>query len=162
MFLVALAGADDAGALTLAWTFDIQNAFVALFALVRFRASSIGRERRLFGTLMIYALAYMAVAGFYNHFVDDGMFGVLASPLIGLPFLLLAALALRGPGSALAPAGGRMFERVVVAGSPLILPCALLIVSAALVPHMRGRCAPEVAHPRVALDVGHRPPLVVS
>lgn len=133
---VALAGADDAGALMLAWTFDIQNAFIALFALVRFRASSIGRERRLFGALTAYAVVYMAVAGFYNHFVDEGTLGVLASPLIGIPFLLLAALALRGGGLPSVPPAGRMFERVVVAGSPLILPCALLIVSASLVPRM--------------------------
>lgn len=133
---VALAGADDAGALTLAWTFDIQNAFIALFALVRFRASSNERERRLFGALTGYTLVYMAVAGFYNHFVDDGFYGVLASPLVGVPFVLLAVLALRGGGRASVPQSGRMFERVVVAGCPLILPTALLIVSAALVPHM--------------------------
>jgi diguanylate cyclase (GGDEF)-like protein len=133
---VALAGADDAGALTLAWTFDIQNAFIALFALVRFRASSIERERQFFAVLTAYALVYMAVAAFYNHLIDDGAYGVLASPLVGMPFLLLAALALRGIRSVKVPRGGRMFERVVVAGSPLILPVALLIVSAALVPRM--------------------------
>ncbi|WP_343519916.1 GGDEF domain-containing protein [Sphingomonas sp.] len=133
---VALAGADDAGALTLAWTFDIQNIFIALFALVRFRASSNGRERRLFGALTAYAVVYMAVAAFYNHLVDDGAIGVLASPLVAIPFLVLAALVLRSGGSASVPRAGRMFERVVVAGSPLILPTALLIVSASLVPHM--------------------------
>ncbi|MCW4460643.1 GGDEF domain-containing protein [Sphingomonas sp. BT-65] len=133
---VALAGADEAGAMTLAWTFDIQNAFIAVFALVRFRASSIERERLLFGILTAYALVYMAVAGFYNHFVDDGTLGVLASPLVGMPFVLLAALALRDIRLASVPRRGRMFERVVVTGSPLILPIALLIVSAALVPRM--------------------------
>jgi hypothetical protein len=91
---VGLAGADDAGALTLAWTFDIQNAFIAVFALIRFGASSIERERRLFAALTAYALAYMGVAAFYNHFIDDVAYGVLASPMIGVPFLLLAALAL--------------------------------------------------------------------
>lgn len=133
---VGLAGADDVGALTLAWTFDIQNLFIAAFALVRFRASSIEAERRLFAALTAYALVYMAVAGFYNHLVEEEVYGVLASPLVGMPFLLLAGLALRDIRLASVPQAGRMFERVVLAGSPLILPIALLIVSAALVPRM--------------------------
>lgn len=134
---VTLAGTDDAGALTLSVMFDIQNLFIAAFALVRFRASSIERERQLFGALTAFAWVYMAAAAYYNHLIDENGTAPV-SVAVGVPFVLLSVLALLGRKPAAPPPAGRVFERVVTAGSPLILPVSLLIVSAALVPRMPG------------------------
>lgn len=133
---VPLAGTqEDGGLLTLSAMFDIQNIFIAALAFVRFRASAIDRERQLFGTLAVFAGVYMLAAGYYNHFVDDGPGIAPVSLIVGLPFILLAVLALRAGDPSPAPPAGRIFERVVTAGSPLILPVSLLIVAAALVPY---------------------------
>lgn len=132
---VSLAGADDTGALMLTLTFDLQNVFIAVFATVRFSASSIDRERQLFGALTAFAWVYMATAGFYNHFLGENG-SPFVSVAVGLPFMLLSAITLRNRAPAIMPPAGRMFERVVIAGSPLILPISLLVVAAALVPRM--------------------------
>ncbi len=126
---------DTADELTLALMFDIQNAFIAIFALFRYRASATEREYRLFGTLAAFAWAYMLAAGYYNHFWDQRI-GALVSVVVGIPFILLAVLALRGPAGSPAIDANATLARVARTGSPLILPLSLLIVSAALVPVM--------------------------
>lgn len=137
---VQLSGVDDAaGERALSMMFDIQNAFIAIFALIRYRASTIDRERRLFGALTAFAWVYLLAAGYYNHFADDST-ARLVSLVVGLPFILLAVLALRRPVASIVLPEGGMFARVVHTGSPLILPVSLLILSAALVPDM-----PELA-----------------
>lgn len=134
---VQLSGVDDAaGERALSMMFDIQNAFIAVFAAIRYRASTIDRERQLFGALTGFAWAYLLAAGYYNHFVDND--APLVSLIVGLPFILLAVLALRRPVASVALPEGGMFARVVHTGSPLILPASLLILSAALVPDMPG------------------------
>jgi diguanylate cyclase (GGDEF)-like protein len=133
---VQLSGVSDAaGEMTLALMFDIQNIFIALFALVRFRGSTNEQERRFFGALAAFACAYMLGAAYYNHFIGDQA-GALVSVIVGAPFVLLATLALRSPRVAREPPKNGMFARVVHTGSPLILPASLLILSAALVPRM--------------------------
>lgn len=137
---VQLSGVNDsAGEEALSVMFDIQNGFIAIFALIRFRASTIDRDRRLFGTLAAFAWAYMLAAGYYNHLADNGA-ATIVSLVVGLPFILLAVLALRLPVASVTLPEAGMFARVVHTGSPLILPISLLILSAALLPEM-----PELA-----------------
>lgn len=124
---------DEVGAATLSMMFDIQNVFIALFALVRYRASANEHERRLFGTLTAFSWVYAAAAGYYNHFVEASL-GALVSLIVGAPFILLAVLALRRPPPPRALPGIGTYVRVVHAGSPLILPLSLLVLSAALIP----------------------------
>ncbi len=132
---VPLAGTqEDTGLFSLALMFDLQNIFIAIFALIRYRASSIERERQLFGILTAFGFAYMFAAGCYNHLVDGASGIAPVSLMVALPFMLLAVLALRANDPARAPPAGRIFERVVMTASPLTLPVSLLAVSAALVP----------------------------
>lgn len=133
---VQLSGVSDtAGEVTLSLMFDIQNIFIALFALIRYRASTNEQEQRFFGALTAFAGAYMLGAAYYNHFVEEQA-GALVSLIVGAPFILLAVLALRRPARTRALPKRGMFARIVHTGSPLILPVSLLILSAALVPSM--------------------------
>jgi len=129
-----MADADPAGVVGLRLMFDIENLFVALFAFVRFRAATDAAKGAFFRSLAIYAFVYLATAAFINHFHSDTYYGLWPDLVIGMPFMLLAALALDEPqwnGVLRDPASG--FVRVVRAGGPLMLPLTLLIVSATLV-----------------------------
>lgn len=126
---------DEAGARALAMMFDIQNVFIAVFALFRYRASAVEVERRLFGVLAAFSGVYLLAAASYNHLVDESS-STLVSVGVGLPFILLTVLALSRLDVAPTPFGNPMLVRVARTGSPLILPLSLLIVSAALVPQM--------------------------
>jgi len=131
--------APDAGAEGMArlrLMFDMENAFIALFALARFRASNDGSRRAFFGSLTAFAFTYLAVAFFINHFQSEVDYGGASDLLIPLPFLLLATIALRDRQAGHGPAWRRpspAFERLVRAGSPLMLPATLLVVSGVLV-----------------------------
>lgn len=126
---------DEAGAQALAMMFDIQNAFIAVFALFRYRASMVEVERRLFGVLTAFSWTYLSAAAAYNHLIDESS-STLVSVGVGLPFILLAVLALSRLDVSPATPGNPMLARVARTGSPLILPLSLLIISAALVPSM--------------------------
>ncbi len=132
--------ASAEGVLNLRLMFDIQNLFVLLFALVRHRASTDPQRRALFGTLALFAGAYLLVAGYINHFQMEADFGQLPDVLIGLPFLLLAWLALRPAPSSLERrrASSPRFSLLVHAGSPLMLPLTLLAVSGPLISRAPG------------------------
>lgn len=133
---VQLSGvSDQAGESALAMMFDIQNLFVAIFALFRYRASAAEVERRLFGVLATFSWAYLLAAAAYNHLIDETS-STLVSVGVGLPFILLAVLSLSRLDGSPVPPGNAMLARVARTGSPLILPLSLLIVSAALVPKM--------------------------
>jgi diguanylate cyclase (GGDEF)-like protein len=133
---VQLSGvSDEAGARALAMMFDIQNVFIAVFALFRYRTSMVEVERRLFGVLAAFATAYLLAAASYNHLVDDSS-STLVSVGVALPFILLSVLALSRLEVSPASPGNPMLMRVARTGSPLILPLSLLIVSAAMVPVM--------------------------
>lgn len=118
--------------------FDIENAFIALFALTRFYASSNGSRRAFFSSLTVFAFAYLLVASYINHSDQTVGFGVMTDVIIGIPFILLFLAALRSgklgqgrPWTRPLPA----LERIVRAGSPLMLPAMLLVVSGLLVTH---------------------------
>ncbi|WP_232475876.1 GGDEF domain-containing protein [Flavisphingomonas formosensis] len=129
-----IADASDEGVLSLRLMFDIENAFILLFALARWHASPDAESRRFFATLVLYGAPYMATAFYINHYQMEVDYGGTMDLLIDLPFLLLAAIVLRGvPAAAQAPAVPQRLERAVRAGSPLMLPAMLMMVSSLLV-----------------------------
>lgn len=121
--------ADDAALAHLRWMFDIENLFIALFAGLRFSASDGRDERSFFGHLLAFAVVYAAVAGYVNHVEHDTPYGAPADLLIPLPFLLFATLAFADV-SFPAARTSRAWRRIVQAGSPLLLPVSLIVVSA--------------------------------
>lgn len=136
----SLAGTDEHGFLKLRLMFDVENGFVAVFALIRFIASRDGSRRAFFGSLTLFAAVYLTTAIYINHFQSETEFGAASDLLIGVPFLLLAVLALRrgAPRTGGEPGWRRPspeLARVVRAGSPLMLPVTLLAVSGLLVIH---------------------------
>lgn len=116
--------------------FDIQNLCIAVFAVVRWLAGDVPERRSFFRALALYALVYLAVAFYINHYTAEQSFGAYNDLLIDLPFLLLAVLALRqapAPGFVLHP----RLSRLVQAGGPIILPLLLLVVGTLVVDHAR-------------------------
>jgi diguanylate cyclase (GGDEF)-like protein len=129
-------GTDDEGFLKLRLMFDIENVFIALFAMVRWRTAREPAEQTFFRALTLYSVLYLAVAAYINHLQADAEYGGPADVLIPLPFLLLAGLALLARDRAGTHVGGRAsdaFVRVATAGSPIMLSTAVLTVSASLV-----------------------------
>lgn len=126
---------DDAGGQgvdSLRTMFDIENLFIAVFALVRLLSSEDGRRRAFFRALARFAWVYLLVAAYINHVADEASYVGASDLLIDLPFLLLAVIALRR-GREVAVATPRRLALAVRAGSPLILPAALLVVAAMMV-----------------------------
>lgn len=131
-----LLGTPDENVPGLRRMFDIGNAFILGFALLRWQASPTPAQRTLFGTLALYAGVYLAVAAYINHVEpSDADYGNISDTLIGAPFLLLAVAAGRKPppparpAAQAAPAAPAARVRLVQAASPLVLPIALLLVS---------------------------------
>ncbi|HCT25634.1 MAG TPA: GGDEF domain-containing protein, partial [Stenotrophomonas sp.] len=116
--------------------FDIQNLCIAGFAVVRWLAGDIPERRSFFRVLALYALAYLMVAFYINHYTSGDAFGAYNDLLIDLPFLLLAVLALsQAPAPVFVP-HPRM-ARTVQAAGPMILPLLLLVVGTLVVDHAR-------------------------
>jgi diguanylate cyclase (GGDEF)-like protein len=116
--------------------FDIQNLCIAGFAVVRWLAGDVPERRSFFRALALFALLYLLVAYYINHYTAEQSFGAYNDTLIDLPFLLLAVLALRqapAPGFSLHP----RLSRLVQAGGPIILPLLLLVVGTLVVDHAR-------------------------
>lgn len=133
-----MSDAPEQGVNSLRLMFDIENLFIAAFALVRYLASEDASRRIFFRALAAFAWVYMGVAAYINHVATEANYGGLVDLVIDLPFLLLACLALRR-GDAVAMEAPRRLALAVRAGSPLILPAALLVVSALMVrshPHL--------------------------
>ena len=133
-----MSDAPEQGINSLRLMFDIENLFIAAFALVRYLASEDASRRIFFRALAAFAWVYMGVAAYINHVATEASYGGLADLIIDLPFLLLACLALRRD-DAVAMDTRRRLALAVRAGSPLILPAALLVVSALMVeahPHL--------------------------
>ncbi|WP_103099096.1 GGDEF domain-containing protein [Novosphingobium guangzhouense] len=129
-----IAGASVEGAANLARMFDIENIFIALFALVRLMSCRDPGEREFFASLSIYAMLYMLTAAFINHTQEDTDFGGPVDLLIDLPFLFLALMASHWHQSQRSPTEVPLrLERVIQAVSPLMLPATLLAVSAGLI-----------------------------
>lgn len=130
------ASAGDAGMDNLRMMFDIQNVCIAGFALLRWASTDLPDRRAFFRVLAIYALTYLAAAGYINHVAEYSPFGRYADLVIDLPFLLLAVLALRARESVPARARPRL-RHAVQAGGPMILPLLLLVIATLVVDHAR-------------------------
>ena len=116
--------------------FDIQNLCIAGFAVVRWLAGDVPERRSFFRALALYALAYLLVAYYINHYTSEDSFGAYNDLLIDLPFLLLALLALsRAPLQGAVP--HPRLARTVQAAGPMILPLLLLVVGTLVVDHAR-------------------------
>jgi diguanylate cyclase (GGDEF)-like protein len=128
-----MAGADPSGEASLRLMFDIENLFIALFALVRFGVSRGRSDRDFFAALALFACLYLASAAYINHVQVNSDYGGFVDLVIDLPFLALMMVAMRGgrPGGDLR-ARPSPFERIVLAISPLMLPAMLLAVAAVL------------------------------
>lgn len=122
----------QAGLAPLRLMFDIENSFIAVFALIRCIASEDAGRRAFFRALALYAWVYLLMAAYINHYETYGSFGRLQDLVIDLPFLLLLMLALR-PQPRLRARVWRRLALVVRVGGPLILPLSLLVVSSLLV-----------------------------
>ncbi|SEL53379.1 diguanylate cyclase (GGDEF) domain-containing protein [Pseudoxanthomonas sp. GM95] len=126
---MSTASQNDLGKLVL--MLDIENSFIALFSLVRWLASRTASRRGFYRCQTVFAWTYLAVAAYINHAEPaDAGFGGMTDLLIDLPFLLLAALALRAPTTAPPARVSPRLSLVVQAGSPLLLPMSLLVMSA--------------------------------
>jgi len=129
-----LTGTAAAGTVNLRLMFDIENLFVGAFALIRFATSGTARQRTFFGVLTLFAFAYMASAGYINHFQSDADYGGMTDLVIDAPFLLLAILALsRLPMRETWLATSQKANNLVRSASPLMLAISLLVVSASLI-----------------------------
>ncbi|UQA69857.1 GGDEF domain-containing protein [Stenotrophomonas maltophilia] len=116
--------------------FDIQNLCIAGFAVVRWPAVDVPERRSFFRALALYALAYLLVAYYINHYTSEDSFGAYNDLLIDLPFLLLALLALSHTPLPAALPHPRL-ARTVQAAGPMILPLLLLVVGTLVVDHAR-------------------------
>lgn len=132
--LIAAAATPQKTLQALQIMFDIENLYIALFAIIRFSARNRGRAE-FFRAIAVYAVVYLFSAAYINHFEAEGTYGRWPDLLIDLPFVLLAWHALGaeyrlGLGEAPnAPARAR----IVRAGGPLLIPASLLTVSVLLV-----------------------------
>ncbi|WP_440222269.1 diguanylate cyclase [Dokdonella sp. MW10] len=114
--------------------YDVGNAFILGLAFIRWLAGAGSPQRVLFGSLAIYASIYFAVAFYVNHVESIGPgYGVFSDLAIDFPFLVLALIASRR-GRPHAEIALRRVDKVVQLASPLVLPLALLLASAHLMP----------------------------
>lgn len=113
--------------------FDIENLFIAVFAIIRFLVRT--RQRApFFRAMTVYAVLYLFCAGYINHYQSATVYGGWSDLLIDLPFMVLAWHALGEPyPQGLGAAGGSRAPRIVRAGGPLLIPVTLLTVSVLLV-----------------------------
>ncbi|SNT84427.1 GGDEF domain-containing protein [Stenotrophomonas sp. CC120222-04] len=127
---------DDSAMASMQRMFDIQNLCIAGFAVVRWLAVDVPERRSFFRALALYALAYLLVAYYINHYTSEDSFGAYNDLLIDLPFLLLALLALSHTPLPAALPHPRL-ARTVQAAGPMILPLLLLVVGTLVVDHAR-------------------------
>lgn len=131
--VATLYAAGEEGVIAIRWLFDIENSFIALFALVRWQATQDPQRRQFFGRLSAFTCLYCVVAAYINHLGSDVDFGTLMDVVIPLPFLWLARASV-GTETAHTTASrpSPSFYVAVRAASPLMLPAALLVVSCTL------------------------------
>ncbi len=130
----AVAGTPLENVPALRSVYDVGNAFILGLAFIRWLAGAGSPQRVLFGALAVYAAIYFLVAFYINHVEpDDTGYGVFTDILIDVPFLVLASIA-GLHGKPVAEITLRRIDKVVQIASPLVLPVALLLASAHLMP----------------------------
>jgi len=115
--------------------FDVENVFVAAFALVRYRACERASLQPFFRALAVFSVVYLVTAGYFNHSQAEDDYGALVDVVVDVPFALLAWMAWRRRDAATVRPSSRRLALVVRAGSPLIMPLSLLVVSALIARH---------------------------
>ncbi|WP_206244605.1 GGDEF domain-containing protein [Novosphingobium terrae] len=131
--LSSMAGASAEDAQLLTRMFDIENALVALFALLRFATSHTRGNRDVFGSLAAYGAVYFICTAYMDHWQQDTDYGTSFDLIIDLPMLFLIGLTQRSisrPCGKTVNASKR--ERMAQAISPLLLPAMLLVVAATM------------------------------
>lgn len=132
--LATALGATEEGLVNLRAMFDLENIFIVLFSLIRYVTSTVPYKRQFFRVLAIFSLVYMLVAAYINHIQpEDTDFGGLSDLVIDLPFLVLIMAASISAGPTFRIKASRRVSLVVHAGSPLVMPVTLLLVSAFVV-----------------------------
>ena len=125
---------DAAGVKAMVWLYDAQNLVLAAAALVRWAAAADERERDLFRAIAAYAVVYLAIGFYNNHFLaGDPAIGPEAALIVTGAFALLAVFALFGPAVAAMRRPNPRLVRAVRSASPLFLAGALLLVSLFLI-----------------------------
>lgn len=128
-----LPDSDPRGVLSLQLLFDIENLYILLFSFIRWRSSRNPGLREFFRRLTQFSFVYFLTALYINHLESESAgYGSYSDLLIDIPFLLLAASALRLRSDDDVPEPNRQLVRIVAAASPLVLPLSLLAVSALL------------------------------
>lgn len=128
--LATAQGASEEGVANLRTMFDLENIFIVLFSLIRYVTSAVPSRRQFFRVLAIFSLVYMLTAAYINHVQpEDTDFGGLSDLIIDIPFLVLIMAASIGVGSTFRVKASRRISLVVHAGSPLVMPVTLLLVS---------------------------------
>jgi len=123
-------GATGDGLIKLRTMFDLENIFIVLFSLIRYVTSTVPHKRQFFRVLAIFSLVYLLTAAYINHIQpEDTDFGGLSDLVIDVPFLVLIMAASIRSDSAFHVKASRRVSLVVHAGSPLVMPVTLLLVS---------------------------------
>jgi diguanylate cyclase (GGDEF)-like protein len=128
--LATAQGATAEGLVNLRMMFDLENIFIVLFSLIRYVTSTVPQKRQFFRVLAIFSLVYLLTAAYINHVQpEDTDFGGLSDLIIDIPFLVLIMAASISAGSTFHIKASRRISLVVHAGSPLVMPVTLLLVS---------------------------------
>jgi diguanylate cyclase (GGDEF)-like protein len=128
--LATAQGATEYGLVNLRMMFDLENVFIVLFSLIRYVTSTVPHKRQFFRVLAIFSLVYMLTAAYINHVQpEDTDFGGLSDLIIDIPFLVLIMATSISAGSTFHVKASRRIALVVHAGSPLVMPVTLLLVS---------------------------------
>ena len=133
-----MTGANDAGMRQLRLMLDVQNLFILVFNLVRYKASTDRFQKDFFRTTTVFAGVYMLAAAYINHQEMNSDYGGLIDVLIDVPFLVLAVMASRrfaGPPETRSPLASPQTSLIVRAASPIMLPLTLFAISCLLVFH---------------------------
>ncbi|MGN7830054.1 diguanylate cyclase [Pseudoxanthomonas sp. 22568] len=136
MRTATLAADQDIGSpgfLDLRMMLDLENLFIAVFAVTRLVTATASRTRAFFRALSCFAVAYLLVAVAINHFFADVDFGHWADLIIPLPFLWLAVLAWKVTAAEPVRIYPPRRSHLVRAGSHLFLPLTLMLISALVV-----------------------------
>lgn len=128
---------NDVSPPLIAHLFDLENAYLAITALIRLLASDSRRQREFFGVLVVYTVSYALVAFYYNHHVAMDVApqtGSLYDLLVDVPFLLLVVSSLLPPRQDL-PRPSPTLARFVRTASPQLLALSILVVAIFLMRH---------------------------
>lgn len=132
--LTATAGVDASAVANMLLLIDAQQVFLAVAALLRWHVAEDAHERRLFRAIGLYQSMYLVIVVVNNHhFATLPEYSPQFGSVVTLVFAVLTWAALTPSASPVARWARPDVRRAVRSVRPLLLPCALLIVSLFLV-----------------------------